>query len=99
MATKEQKSRDHFPVTPKELADFAARLTYVAGRMSDIAAALGKLRQDHLMVTGKPTAERGEKFLVAWMKSLQGALDKAAMGEPTDFSAREKLGRKPPKKE
>jgi hypothetical protein len=84
MATNDKKTRDHFPVTAKELADFAQRLTYVASRMKNIAEQLPLFEVQELLVTGKPTALRGEQFLVAWMKSLQAALDKAAMGMPSD---------------
>lgn len=90
MNTEEQKKRDHYPVSPKDLLDFASRMAYISQRFKSISEAMDSAGINPLQATGKPTAERGEKFLVAWLKSLQGALDKAAMKSSGDSDEAER---------
>ncbi len=98
MSTEEKNTREKFPTTPQELREVAKRLAYISERYSDIAKQADLNAVKVLQVTGRPTAERGESFLVAWMKTLQAALDHEVMQGPPDSDEEELNKRPPPKK-
>jgi hypothetical protein len=98
MNTEEKNTREKFPTTPQELREFAKRLAYIAERYSDIAKQADLNEVKVLRVTGRPTAERGESFLVAWMKTLQAGLDHEVMQGSTNADEEELSKRPPPKK-
>lgn len=82
-----EKSRQPTPLPAKDLADIAKRLSYIASRYAEIAQRIAEIPGSTIDATGRPTAERGEKFLLTWLKTLQAALDRHYMG---DFDAAEK---------
>lgn len=92
-----EKSRQPTALPAKDLADFAKRLHYIADEFSRIGKRVeSDLPKKEIQVTGRPTAERGEKFLRTWLKTLRAAMDDAVMGQ---LDAMNETKRKPPKKE
>lgn len=71
----------------------ANRIAYIAGRYKEIAEKAEGLGLDRLLVTGRPTAERGEGFIKTWMGTLQTALDDQVMGQPDSENVKRNIAK------
>lgn len=66
----------------KDLQSLASQVAQIAIRYHELAKRIAELPSGTLPVTGRKNAEKGEKALRTWLKTIQAAMDAL----PTDFS-------------
>lgn len=65
----------------KDLQNLASKIAQIAIRYHEISKRIAELPRGVLPVTGRKNAEKGERALRTWLKTIQAAIDEL----PTDF--------------